>query len=44
LVSAAAGFGKTTLIGEWVASAPRTFAWVSLDERDNDWPVSGPMS
>ena len=39
LVSAPAGFGKTTLLTEWVAAAQAgaaSFAWVSLDERDND--------
>jgi LuxR family transcriptional regulator, maltose regulon positive regulatory protein len=39
LVSAPAGFGKTTLLTEWVAGAPaagRSVAWLSLDERDND--------
>jgi LuxR family maltose regulon positive regulatory protein len=39
LVSAPAGFGKTTLLTEWLAAAPaagRPVAWLSLDERDND--------
>jgi LuxR family maltose regulon positive regulatory protein len=36
LVSAPAGFGKTTLISEWVAGLQRPAAWLSLDERDND--------
>ncbi len=37
LVSAPAGFGKTTLLAEWVAALPtRLFAWVSLDPSDND--------
>lgn len=36
LVSAPAGFGKTTMVGEWFASLPRTAAWLSLDEGDND--------
>ncbi len=41
LLSAPAGFGKTTLLSEWIAACadrseqPR-FAWVSLDEHDND--------
>lgn len=34
LVSAPAGFGKTTLLATWLASAGRPVAWVSLDERD----------
>lgn len=36
LVSAPAGSGKTTLIGEWVAGAGHPVAWLSLDEGDND--------
>src|ERR687889_2492263 len=36
LVCAPAGFGKTTLLGEWVAALPRPAAWLSLDEGDND--------
>ncbi len=37
LVSAPAGFGKTTLLAEWVAAAPtRPVAWVSLDSGDSD--------
>ena len=37
LVSAPAGFGKTTLLSEWVAAVPtRRAAWVSLDQSDND--------
>ena len=36
LVSAPAGFGKTTLLGEWIAASGRSAAWLSLDEADND--------
>lgn len=36
LVSAPAGFGKTTLVSEWVAGCGRPAAWLSLDVRDND--------
>jgi len=36
LISAPAGFGKTTLVSEWIASCGRPAAWLSLDERDND--------
>jgi LuxR family maltose regulon positive regulatory protein len=36
LVCAPAGFGKTTLLSEWVATLPRSVAWLSLDEGDND--------
>jgi LuxR family transcriptional regulator, maltose regulon positive regulatory protein len=42
LVSAPAGFGKTTLLTEWLAAGPaapgneRLVAWLSLDRGDND--------
>ena len=36
LISAPAGFGKTTLVSAWVASSDRAVAWLSLDEGDND--------
>lgn len=36
LISASAGFGKTTLISEWVANCDRLIAWLSLDDGDND--------
>ena len=36
LISAAAGFGKTTLLGEWVVGSGRPAAWLSLDEGDSD--------
>ncbi len=36
LVSAPAGFGKTTLVGEWIANLDQPAAWLSLDESDND--------
>ena len=36
IISAPAGFGKTTLVSEWVASCERPVAWLSLDEGDND--------
>ncbi len=36
LISASAGFGKTTLVSEWIASCERPVAWLSLDEGDND--------
>ena len=38
LISAAAGFGKTTLASEWLAGSQRPVAWLSLDEGDNDPP------
>ncbi|MBL8064029.1 MAG: AAA family ATPase, partial [Anaerolineales bacterium] len=36
LISAPAGFGKSTLISEWIAVCGRQAAWLSLDENDND--------
>ncbi len=40
LISAPAGYGKTTLLSQWLEveaeQASLTFAWVSLDEQDND--------
>jgi LuxR family maltose regulon positive regulatory protein len=41
LISAPAGFGKTTLLSEWIEETRRLddqvgVAWLSLDERDND--------
>ena len=36
LISASAGFGKTTLVSEWIAGCERPVAWLSLDEGDND--------
>src|SRR5262245_62276017 len=36
LVSAPAGFGKTTLVSEWIAGCKRPVAWLSLDERENE--------
>ena len=43
VVSASAGFGKTTLISEWIErhvtkdESEIKFAWLSLDEDDGDW-------
>jgi len=36
LVSASAGYGKTTLVTEWVRGLQAKSAWLSLDEADND--------
>src|SRR5438067_9124586 len=36
LISAPAGFGKTTLTSAWVARCDRPVAWLSLDEGDSD--------
>ncbi|MBT0827205.1 hypothetical protein KJQ85_09190, partial [Campylobacter lari] len=44
LVSAPAGFGKTTMLGEWLVAEPpgltseRSVAWLSLDQGDNTPP------
>lgn len=36
LISAPAGFGKTTLVSEWIASEGHPAAWLSLDALDSD--------
>lgn len=36
LISGPAGFGKTTLLAEWIRQGEWTPAWISLDEGDND--------
>jgi LuxR family maltose regulon positive regulatory protein len=36
LISAPAGFGKTTLVADWLQQGGRSFAWLSLDEGDNE--------
>lgn len=36
LISASAGFGKTTLVSHWAAGCDRPVAWISLDEGDRD--------
>jgi LuxR family transcriptional regulator, maltose regulon positive regulatory protein len=36
LISAPAGFGKTTLVSEWVADCGSPVAWLSLDEGDSE--------
>lgn len=36
LLSAGAGFGKTTLLAAWASQLPRPIAWLSLDPLDND--------
>ena len=35
LISAPAGFGKTTLVSEWVAECGKSVAWLSLEQGDN---------
>ncbi|MNU89262.1 HTH-type transcriptional regulator MalT [compost metagenome] len=36
LISASAGFGKTTLASHWLTGSDRQVAWLSMDEADND--------
>ncbi|MEZ4678988.1 MAG: hypothetical protein R2932_32715, partial [Caldilineaceae bacterium] len=36
LISAPAGFGKTTLISAWLAENAYAAAWLSLDQGDSD--------
>jgi LuxR family maltose regulon positive regulatory protein len=35
-LSAGPGWGKTTLLSQWASGSGRPFAWVSVDEKDND--------
>jgi LuxR family maltose regulon positive regulatory protein len=35
-LSAGPGWGKTTLLAQWASRSGRPFAWVSVDENDND--------
>jgi LuxR family maltose regulon positive regulatory protein len=39
LVSAPAGYGKTTLLGQWLEVCPHPLAWYSLDTGDSDLNV-----
>ena len=36
LLSAGAGFGKTTLLSVWASQSPHPVAWLTLDHLDND--------
>ena len=38
-IATPAGYGKTTLLAQWAVRDKRPFAWISLDDRDND-PVA----
>jgi LuxR family transcriptional regulator, maltose regulon positive regulatory protein len=35
-VTAPAGYGKTTLLSQWAERNGKAFAWVSVDDKDND--------
>jgi LuxR family maltose regulon positive regulatory protein len=39
LISASAGYGKTTLAAAWLQDGPRPVAWLSLDQDDSDLVV-----
>ena len=36
LICAPAGYGKTTLLSQWLSRHPKPVGWVSLDHTDND--------
>jgi ATP/maltotriose-dependent transcriptional regulator MalT len=36
LISAPAGFGKTTLLAQWLVESGTPVAWLSLEPEDND--------
>jgi LuxR family maltose regulon positive regulatory protein len=36
VVSAPPGYGKTTLLAQWATQSQRPFAWLTLDDHDND--------
>src|SRR4249919_2451600 len=36
ILTAPAGYGKTTVLAQWAARDSRPFAWISIDDRDND--------
>ncbi len=36
VISAPAGFGKTTLLSDWISQYKIPAAWYSIDKRDND--------
>ena len=37
LISAPAGYGKSTLLGEWISQLDAPVGWLSLDETDQDF-------
>ena len=36
IISAPAGYGKTTLVAQWLNDIPHPSAWIYLDQYDND--------
>ncbi len=36
LISAPAGYGKTTLVADWLKHAGSPFTWINIDKSDND--------
>jgi LuxR family maltose regulon positive regulatory protein len=36
LIAAPAGFGKTTLLSDWIPQSKHCVTWLSLDNDDND--------
>ncbi len=36
LISAPAGYGKTSVLGEWARERPEQVSWIALDENDDD--------
>lgn len=38
LVSAPAGYGKTTLVSSWIQQSEKPVSWLTLDDSDNDLP------
>lgn len=36
LLQAPAGYGKTTVLSQWDSADPRPFAWITVDDRDDD--------
>src|SRR5688500_12286896 len=36
LISASAGYGKSTLLSQWIEQSPLAIAWLSLDKGDNN--------
>ncbi len=39
MISAPAGYGKTTLLSQWAEAETRPFAWLTITEGDNDLAV-----